>query len=62
MKTSVFMAQILRQGFVYCDSIEKVIDIQDESIYQGIMVDYVECVRVDCPRPCYKVFQLGGDE
>lgn len=55
------MSSIMELGFVFVGSMDKVVDLQEESVLEGILIDYVEVLVVDNGK-AFKVFQLGGDE
>lgn len=61
MKRSNLMTLLLQHGFVFVETMEQVVDIQEESIFEGILIDYVPVLRIEDDY-AYKVFQLGGDE
>jgi len=41
---------------------DEVVKLQDESIFEGILVDYQQVLVKDNPIKTYKVYQLGGEE
>lgn len=60
MKRSYEMTILRSEGYVIVHSMDKVVDLQDESIVEGIVIDYLPVLVVDSPRKAFKVFQVGG--
>jgi len=61
MKRSINMSCLLENGFTFVYTMDEVVSLQDESIFEQILIDYKEVNIPTNPLKKYKVYQLGGE-
>lgn len=59
MKRSNDMTLLKQIGFVFVQTMDQVVDLQEESILEGILIDYVQVLQINSDY-AYKVYQCGG--
>jgi hypothetical protein len=60
MKKSLNMRALLEYGFTFVTTMDEVIDLQEESILESILIDYFSVIFANHPDYRYKVYQCGG--